>query len=175
MAAIGAELPHQWTEADVKIASIRSRIIAGGLAAWSVLGCGAPAHAAPALSSTAAVRAALADDIVQVRWRGVHVPPGILAAVPSGGSPWGPPLRPHLLPYSPVYNDPHFWPPPLPILVAPLPILFEPPFGYDWEPFAWPAWPFDGGCFVQSDHAGQHGYWGSCEEALYRQWTDRPD
>ncbi len=159
----------------MKIFSIRSYIIAGGLAATVVLGSAAPGPAAPVLSSTAVVRAALADDVVEVRWRRIHVPPGIFAGVPSGGSPWGRLPRPHLPPYWPVYNDPHFWPPPLPILVAPLPILFEPPFGYGWEPFAWPAWSFDGGCFVPTDHAGQHGYWGSCEEALYRQWTDRPD
>jgi len=73
--------------------------------------------------------------------------------------------------------DPYFTPPavvvaPPPLVFAPPPLLFAPPpFLYDMPP----SWlPFGGGCFVPSDNVGQHGYYGSCAEALYRQWTSRP-
>jgi hypothetical protein len=69
--------------------------------------------------------------------------------------------------------DPYYSPPA--VAVMPPPIVFAPilapPFLYDVAPI---AWPFDGGCFVQSDFASQHGYIGSCAESLYQQWMSRP-
>jgi hypothetical protein len=55
---------------------------------------------------------------------------------------------------------------------VPPPIVFAPPpFLYDVAPIGLPLF---GGCFVPSDFAGQHGYFGSCAEAWYRQWWSRP-
>ena len=61
---------------------------------------------------------------------------------------------------------------PPPIVFAPPPIWLAPPFPADFAPI---GLPFGGGCFVPSDFAGQHGYYGSCAEALYRQWMSRPN
>jgi len=156
-------------------------MIAGGLAA--VLALIAPATAAPIAGSTDTLRASADRVVVPVRW--VRVPRGILAGVATGSIPGGPRLRTVYPPYPLGFEaDPYFTPPavvtvppplvfaPAPIAFAPPPIAFAPPFLYDIPP----VWlPFGGGCFVPSDNVGQHGYFGSCAEAFYRQWTSRPD
>ena len=145
-----------------------TRILAGGLAALA-LGV-APGLADPVASRTVADPPAPANPVVKVR-AGIRVPPGILAGVPTGGSPGGVRLRTVYPPYPVGFSaDPYFSPPA--VVTVPPPIVFAPPpFLYDAAPF---GLPFYGGCFVPSDFAGQHGYYGSCAEALYRQWTSRP-
>jgi hypothetical protein len=123
-----------------------------------------------ALAGAGSGSAAFADGVVKAHRQGVRVPFGILPGVPSGGSPNGG-VRLYVPPYAAdVYADPYFSP--LSVVVSPPPlVIVPPPFFYD--PF---AWPYDaGGCFVQSDNTGQHGYYGSCAEAFYRQWMSRPD
>jgi len=147
---------------------LRTCMIAGWLAAALASGVAAPAAAAPAASGTDTLRASA--DHVAVRW--VRVPRGILAGVATGSIPGGPRLRTVYPPYPIGFEaDPYFTPPA--VVVAPPPLLFAPPpFLYDMPP----SWlPFGGGCFVPSDNVGQHGYYGSCAEAFYRQWTSRPD
>ena len=152
----------------MRISSNRSRMIAGGLAVSLALGGAAKAIAAPVLSSTAVLRAAAANHVAVVRWRGIHVPAGILGGVPSGASPGGAPTRPYYPPLVAGFDvDPHYWP--APVVIPPPPIL---PLILGVEPV---GWPFDGGCFVPTDHAGQLGHYGSCAESFYRQWTNRPD
>jgi hypothetical protein len=167
-------------------------MIAGGLAAALALAGAVPAIAQPTTvpppivepvtTAPAVLRLKPRDsaDPVQVQWRSpvlwraVRVPPGILAGIPTGASPTPPRLRPSLAPVPVGFAaDPYYSPPavavvPPPIVVAP---FFAPPFLYDIAPV---AWPFDGGCFVPSDFAGQHGYLGSCAESLYQQWMSRP-
>ena len=170
------------------------RMIAGGLAASLALASAMPAVAEPStvppvagpstvppvvepITTTPAVLRLKPRDPVApaaVRWRGVRVPPGILVGVPTGASPTPPRLVRWLAPVPVGFTaDPYYSPPavavvPPPIVVAP---FLPPPFLYDIAPA---AWPFDGGCFVQSDFAGQHGYIGSCAESLYQQWMSRP-
>ena len=140
----------------MRISSHRSRMIAGGLAASLALGSAAPGIAAPVLSSTSVLRAAAAGDVARIRWRGIHVPAGILARVASGASPGGVPTQTYYPPYfSGLDADPHYWPPP---------VVVAPPLLHGVEAI---ELPFDGDCFVPLDHAGQHGY--------YRQWINRPD
>ena len=149
----------------MRILSNRSRMIAGGLAASLALGSAASGIAASVLSSASVLRVAAAGDIARVRWRGIRVPAGILARVPSGASPGGAPTQPNYPPYvSGLDADPHYWPPPV--------VIVPPPLLYGVEAI---ELPFDGDCFVPSDHAGQHGYYGSCAESYYRQWSSRPD
>jgi len=174
----------------------RMRMIAGGLAASLALAGAVPAIAqAPAVPEPPALSApTTAPAVIRVKprdaadpgyraaasaqWRRVRVPPGILAGVPTGASPTPPRLYPSPVPIPIGFAaDPYYSPPavavvPPPIVFAP---FFAPPFLYDIGPIAAPiAWPFDGGCFVQSDFAGQHGYIGSCAESLYQQWMSRP-
>jgi hypothetical protein len=156
------------------------RMIAGGLAAVLALAGAVPAVAQPITTTPAVLRVKPRDSAAPVHWaarphrRGVRVPPGILAGIPTGASPTPPRLRPSLAPIPVGFAaDPYYSPPavaivPPPIVFAP---FFAPPFLYDVDPI---AWPFDGGCFVQSDFAGQHGYIGSCAESLYQQWMSRP-
>jgi hypothetical protein len=160
---------------------------AGGLAVFLALAGAVPAVAqpsdAPVIEGPITTRPAVlrlkprdSDDpaTAPVRWRSVRVPPGILAGIPTGASPTPPRLRPSPAPVPVGFAaDPYYSPPaiavvPPPIVVAP---WFAPPYLYDVAPI---AWPFDGGCFVPSDFAGQHGYVGACGEALYRQWMSRP-
>jgi hypothetical protein len=149
----------------------RSRIFAAGLAAMVTLGGAAPASADP-VGGTAKQRLAPEQRVAEVRWRGVHVPAGILAGVPTGASPGGVRLRTVFPPYPVGFSaDPYFTPPAM--VTVPPPLVFAPPpFLYDVAPI---GLPFYGGCFVPSDNAGQHGYYGSCADAFYRQWTSRPD
>jgi hypothetical protein len=149
----------------------RSRMFAGGAAAIVALGSAAPATA-DLVDGTAAVhRPAPAERIAKARQHGVRVPAGILAGVPTGASPGGVRLRTVFPPYPVGFEaDPYFTPPAM--VTVPPPIVFAPPFVYDIAPL----WlPFGGGCFVPSDNVGQHGYYGSCAEAFYRQWMSRPD
>jgi hypothetical protein len=152
MVAAADKRRHCSREKDVRTSGSRSRIIAGSLAASLALGSLGPVSA---------------DG---VRQQGVRVPPGIMAGVPSGGSPG--PARVYVSPpyVGSFYADP--WFAGLPVVVAPPPILLPPPPDFDVEPL---EPPFDDGCFVQSDNVGQHGYYGSCAESFYRQWTARPD
>jgi hypothetical protein len=149
----------------------RSRILAGGLAALLGLGSAAPAGA-DLVGGTAVQRPASNQHVAGVRRHGVRVPPGILAGVPTGASPGGVRLRTYYPPYPVGFSaDPYFTPPA--VVTVPPPIVFAPPpFLYDVAPI---GLPFYGGCFVQSDNAGQHGYYGSCADAFYRQWMSRPD
>jgi hypothetical protein len=151
----------------------RSRIFAAGLAAIVTLGGAAPASADP-VAGTAERRPASEPEqrVVKVWGRGVHVPAGILAGVPTGASPGGVRLRTVFPPYPVGFSaDPYFTPPA--VVTVPPPIVFAPPpFLYDIAPI---GLPFYGGCFVPSDFAGQHGYYGSCADAFYRQWMSRPD
>jgi hypothetical protein len=153
----------------------RIRMMVGGLAAALALASAVPAVAEPVPAGPAALRAEAPDPVARLRWRPVRVPPGILAGIPTGASPTPPRLRAYLAPFPVGFAaDPYYSPPA--VAVVPPPIVFAPPF------FAPPflsgiapiAWPFDGGCFVQSDFAGQHGYFGSCAESLYQQWVSRP-
>ena len=146
---------------------LRNCMIAGGLAAALVPAVVAPAAAAPAASSTDTLRAS-ADHVVAVRW--VRVPRGILSGVATGSIPGGARLRTVYPPYPVGFEaDPYFTPPA--VVTVPPPIVFAPAFLYDVPPL----WlPLGGGCFVPSDNVGQHGYYGSCAEALYRQWMSRP-
>jgi hypothetical protein len=149
----------------------RSRIFAGGLAALLGLGSAAPASA-DLVGGTAVQRPAPDQRVAEVRRHGVRVPAGILAGVPSGASPGGVRLRTVYPPYPVGFAaDPYFTPPAM--VTVPPPIVFAPPpFFYDGAPI---GLPFYGGCFVPSDNAGQHGYYGSCADAFYRQWMSRPD
>jgi hypothetical protein len=171
-------------EADMRVSGKRTRLIAGGLAAALALASAAPALAeppavapppvlsAPITTAPAVIRLRPRDAVAPspVRWRRVRVPPGILAGVPTGASPTPPRLRPFPAPFPVGFMaDPYYAPPA--VAVVPPPIVVAPPFFYDIEPI---AWPFDGGCFVPSDFAGQHGYVGSCAESLYQQWISRP-
>jgi hypothetical protein len=176
------------------------RMIAGGLAALALAGAVPAVAQAPAapeppvlaepITAPAVVRIAPRDAAdprasaaAPVYWRSVRVPRGILAGVPTGASPTPPRLYPSPVPIPFGFAaDPYYSPPavavvPPPILFAPFfaPPYLAPPFPYGFDPIAAPiAWPLDGGCFVQSDFAGQHGYIGSCAEALYQQWMSRP-
>ena len=101
----------------------------------------------------------------------MRVPRGILAGVPSGGSPGGVRLQTYFPPFPVGFAaDPYYAPPA--VAVVPPPLLFVPPLPYDVGPI---DLPYDWGCFVPTDFAGQHGYVGSCAEAFYRQWMSRPD
>src|SRR5262245_784124 len=71
----------------MSISRNRARILAGGLAAALVFGA-APAVADLGPNDTAVVPLPRAKPVVKVR-RGVRVPAGILAGVPSGASPGG--------------------------------------------------------------------------------------
>jgi hypothetical protein len=148
----------------------RSRIVAGGLAALIGLGIAAPASA-DLVDGTAVQQPAPDPRVTKARWHGVRVPAGILSGVPTGASPGGVRLRTVYPPYPIGFSaDPYFTPPA--VITAPPPIVFAPPpFFYGGAPV---GLPFYGGCFVPSDFAGQHGYYGSCAEALYRQWMNRP-
>jgi len=174
----------------MRVCGNRMRMIAGGLATALALASAAPAVAqqppvaeppaltAPITTAPAVLRLKPRDSAdpspIPVHWRVVRVPPGILAGIPTGASPTPPRLRPSLAPVPVGFTaDPYYSPPavavfPPPIVVAP---WFAPSFPYDVAPI---AWPYDGGCFVQSDFAGQHGYVGSCAESLYQQWLSRP-
>jgi hypothetical protein len=171
-------------------------MIAGGLAASLAVVSGVPAVAQPSTVPPAAQPSTVPPDAEPIttspavlrlnardaadpspaalHWRAVRVPPGILAGIPTGLSPTPPRLRSSLAPVPVGFTaDPYYSPPavavvPPPIVVAP---FFAPPFLYDIAPI---GWPFGGGCFVPSDFAGQHGYVGSCGEALYQQWMSRP-
>ncbi len=164
----------------------RTRIFAGVVAAAWALGSPVPGVASPDAPDTPdaqVIRAPAPPAVIKTHWRGVRVPPGILAGVPTGASPGGARLHTVYPPYPVGFEaDPYFTPPaaitvPPPIVFAPLPIAFAPPlvapppYLYDVAP-VWPS--FDGGCFVPSDFAGQHGYYGSCAESLYQQWMSRP-
>jgi hypothetical protein len=142
----------------------RSWIFVGGLAALLGLGSATPA-CADLVGGAVRLPA-------PVHRQGVRVPAGILAGVPSGASPGGVRLRTVYPPYPVGFSaDPYFTPPAM--VTVPPPIVFAPPpFFYDGAPI---GLPFYGGCFVPSDNAGQHGYYGSCADAVYRQWTSRPD
>ena len=148
----------------------RCRSLAAGAAVLAALSGAAPARA-DLVGGTAAQTPAPVERVVTVRRHGVRVPPGILAGVPSGGSPGGVRLRTVYPPYPAGFSaDPYFVPPA--VITVPPPIVFAPPpFFYGGPPI---GLPFYGGCFVPSDFAGQHGYSGSCAEALYQQWTSRP-
>ncbi len=148
----------------------RHRMIAGALAAIVALGSAAPARADVA-GGTAVAQQAPDRRAAKPRWRGVHVPPGILAGVPTGASPGGARLRTVYPPYPVGFAaDPYFTPPA--VVTVPPPIVFAPPpFVYDGAPIGLPLY---GGCFVPSDFAGQHGYFGACADAFYQQWTSRP-
>jgi hypothetical protein len=149
----------------------RNRILAGGLAAVLGLGSAAPVRADP-VGDTPVQRPAPDQRIAKVHWRGVHVPPGILAGVPTGASPGGVRLRTYYPPYPVGFAaDPYFTPPA--VVTVPPPIVFAPPpFLYDIAPI---GLPFFGGCFGPSDVAGQPGYYGSCAQAWHRQqWWRRP-
>jgi hypothetical protein len=136
------------------------------------LASGAAATATPVSTGPAAIEAPGPNRIVTMRWRRVRVPAGILAGVATGSIPGGARLRTYFPPYPVAFEaDPYYSPPA--VVVAPPPLVFvPPPFLYDIAPI----WlPFDGGCFVPSDNVGLHGYFGSCAQAFYRQWTSRPD
>jgi hypothetical protein len=149
----------------------RSRILAGGLAVIVAVGSAAPASA-DLVGGTAVQRPAPNPHVAEVRRHGVRVPAGILAGVPTGASPGGVRLRTYYPPYPVGFSaDPYFAPPA--VVTVPPPIVFAPPpFFYDAAPI---GLPFYGGCFVPSDFGGQHGYYGSCADAFYRQWMSRPD
>jgi hypothetical protein len=149
----------------MRILGNRGRIIAGGLAALAL--AGASATATPVSTGPAVLRPS-----ATLRWHGVRVPAGILAGVATGSIPGGARLQTYFPPYPVAFAaDPYYSPPA--VVVAPPPIVFAPPpFLYDIAPI----WlPFDGGCFVPSDNVGLHGYFGACADALYQQWTSRPD
>ena len=152
----------------------RRGIFAGGLAAAALIGA-APARA-DLVGDVAVQRPAPAPHVARARWNAVRVPAGILAGVPTGAIPGGARLRTVYPPYPGGFSaDPYFTPPamvtvPPPILFAPPPVVVAP--FYDVAPV---GPPFGGGCFVPSDNVGQHGHYGWCGEALYRQWTSRPD
>jgi hypothetical protein len=148
----------------------RSRSLAAGLAALLGLGGAVPARA-DLVGDPAVQPPAPEQRVVTVRRPGLRVPPGILAGVPSGASPGGVRLQTVYPPYPVGFSaDPYFTPPAL--ITVPPPIVFAPPpFFYGGPPV---GLPFYGGCFVPSDFAGQHGYYGSCAESLYRQWWSRP-
>jgi hypothetical protein len=156
----------------MRIVGNRGRIIAGGLAVSLALAGSAPVTATPVSTSPAERGAPALNRMVTMHWRGVRVPPGILAGVATGSIPGGPRLRTYFPPYPVAFEaDPYYSPPA--VAVVPPPIVFAPPpFLYDIAP---PWLPFDGGCFVPSDNVGLHGYFGSCAEAFYRQWSSRPD
>ena len=149
-----------------------SRMVAGGLAASLALASGLSASATPVSTSLAVREAPTSNRSVTTHWRGVRVPAGILAGVATGSIPGGARLRTYYPPYPVAFAaDPYFSPPA--VVVAPPPLVFAPlPVLYDIAP----VWlPFDGGCFVPSDNVGLHGYFGSCADAFYQQWTSRPD
>jgi hypothetical protein len=159
-------------EADMTISGNRGRIIAGGLAALLALASGVAATATPVSTDPAVFRAPVPNHYAATHWRGVRVPAGILAGVPTGSIPGGARLRTVYPPYPVAFSaDPYFSPPA--VVIAPPPIVFAPPpFLYDVAPI----WlPFDGGCFVPSDNVGLHGYFGACADAFYQQRTSRPD
>src|ERR1043165_3226259 len=78
--------------------------VAGGPAAPLALASAVPAVAQPITTVPAVLRVAPRDSAAPMRWaaqshwRAVRVPPGILAAVPTGASPTPPLLRPSLAP-----------------------------------------------------------------------------
>ncbi len=126
--------------------------IAAGLAVGPV-GTGVAAPVSPPAASTQG-----RSSVVEVR---VRVPRGILSGVPTGGDPyWA--SRPHPYPVlSPLVVPP----------VVPAPILapiLAPPV-YEFAPINF------GRCFVPTEHTGQHGYYGSCVDSFYRDYTNRPD
>ncbi len=113
----------------------RSRILAGGLAAIVAIGGAAPASAGGVVQPPAPHQ-----RVAKLRWHSVHVPPGIVAGVPTGASPGGVRLRTVYPPYPVGFAaDPYFTPPavvtvPPPIVFAPPPIMVAPPFLYDIAP-----------------------------------------
>src|SRR5690349_14944884 len=118
------------------------RIFAGGLVVALALGTAAPARADLGSNDTAAVPLPPAKPVVRVR-RGVRVPAGILAGVPTGGSPGGVRLRTYFPPFPVGFAaDPYYSPPA--VVVVPPPILFAPPWPYDIAPV---GLPFGWGCF----------------------------
>ena len=155
----------------------RRRSLVAGVAAFAAIGAFTPASAdTPA--GPAVQQSAQDGRVGKVRWRGVRVPAGILAGVPTGAIPGGVRLRTVYPPYPFGFAaDPYFTPPavvtvPPPIVFVPPPVVVAPPFLYDGVPL---GLPFGGGCFVPSDNAGLHGHYGSCAAAFHRQWTSRPD
>ncbi len=148
-----------------------------GIAAGLAVGPVGAEVAAPRVSPVAIAQAR--SNIVKAR---VRVPRGILAGVPTGGDPyWA--SRPQ--PY-PVLSPLAAWVlvPPV-VFVPPIADFWPPdfgPFGFGpadvgpigFEPFGFG--PFDfGPCFVPTEHTGQHGYYGSCADSFYQQYTNRPD
>jgi len=122
----------------MSISRNRARILAGGLAAALALGDAAPAVADLDSNDTAVVPLPRAKPVVKVR-RGVRVPAGILAGVPSGASPGGVRLWTVYPPYPVGFAaDPYFTPPA--VVTVPPPILVVPPPLYDVAP---PWLPFD--------------------------------
>ncbi len=154
----------------------RRRSLAAIVAAFGAIGAFTPASA-DAPDGPAVQQPAPEPRVAKMRRRGVHVPAGILAAVPTGAIPGGARLRTVYPPYPLGFAaDPYFTPPavvtvPPPIIFVPPPVVVAPPFLYDGAPL---GPPFGGGCFVPSDFAGLHGHYGSCAAAFHRQLTSRP-
>ncbi len=136
----------------------RGAVVAGIAAALAVGPVGA-GLAAPMVAPAAIAQ--VRSHIVAVR---VRVPRGILSGVPTGGDPyWRSRPQPYAV-LSPLAAPVIF----APVVVAPIlaPIL---------APVDELA-PIDfGPCFVPTEHTGQLGYWGSCPESYFRQYTNRPD
>jgi len=128
-----------------------------GIAVGLVLGPVGAAMAAPILPPASAI-AQLRSSVIEVR---VRVPRGILGNVPSGGDPYiG--SRPILYPVPPV------------VVIAPVPVVW--PVPAVWQPSVYEFAPIDfGPCFVPTEHTSQLGYYGSCGESYFRQFTNRPD
>ena len=76
----------------MRVCGDRMRMIAGGLVAALALASAVPAVAQPITTVPAVLRVAPRDSAAPMRWaaqshwRAVRVPPGILAAVPTGAS-----------------------------------------------------------------------------------------
>lgn len=133
--------------------------LAAGLAVNAIAAAGATEISPPAATAPPAARS------VVVKGR-VHVPPGILHDVPSGGDPnlhYGRRLAYAAPPvvFAPTLGVPA-------VVVAPLIYELAPPV----ETFV-PIdfWP----CFVPTEHTGQFGHYGSCAESYFREFTNRPD
>ncbi len=157
----------------MRVLTMCRRAAVAGIAAGLAVGPAGAEVAAPAAPAVAAItQAAAGKNIVAVRAVRVRVPRGILAGVPTGGDPyWA--SRPQ--PY-PVLSPLAAW-----ALVPP--VVFVPPMADVWPADFAPIdfgpiglGPFGfGPCFVPTEHTGQHGYYGSCADSFYQQYTNRPD
>lgn len=139
---------------------ISSRALAMGLAGALMITAAAPTWAAAVPSNTAAVKAAVSGDVIDVRWRGGRGGAiiGGVAAELAIGAIAGAASRPYY--YDPGYGyygyaDPYYAPP----------AVYAPPSGYYAPEAVYAAPPPRGGayrqCWVSNDDRG-FGYWRPC-------------